>query len=509
MSASELSRVLQKRIESYYLKLDIDEVGKVLSIGDGIARVYGLHNVKAGEMVEFASGVKGLALNLESDNVGVVIFGKDRDIQEGDSVKRTGSILDVGVGRELLGRVVNALGEPIDGKGPISTKERSRIDVKAPGILQRKSVYEPMLTGLKAVDSLIPIGRGQRELIIGDRQTGKTAIGIDAFVNQKTYNKEATNESGKLYCIYVAIGQKGGQISQIVKKLEEYGAMDYSIVVAATSADAAPLQYIAPYTGATIGEYFRDNGMHALIIYDDLSKHAVAYRQMSLLLRRPPGREAYPGDVFYLHSRLLERAAKMSEADGEGSLTGLPIIETQAGDVSAYIPTNVISITDGQIFLESELFYKGIRPAVNVGLSVSRVGSAAQIKAMKQVAGTLKLDLAQYREMAAFAQFGSDLDATTQHLLNRGARLTELLKQKQFTPMSNANQVCSLFGGVKGYLDKIKVEDVLKTVDSLLASLRSDHSDLLDTIEREKVLRPEIEERMHVVYKEFFKSLTN
>ena len=459
ISAAELSGILEERITSFYSQLHVDEVGKVLSVGDGIARVYGLNKVQAGEMVEFSSGVKGMALNLENDNVGIVVFGNDQLIKEGDIVKRTSFIVDVPVGKELLGRVVDALGTPIDGKGPITTTLRRRVEIKAPGIIPRKSVHEPMQTGIKAVDSLIPVGRGQRELIIGDRQTGKTAIAIDTIINQKHAHKNAgkdTNaEKKKLYCIYVAVGQKRSTVAQLVKMLEEADALSYSIIVAATASDAAPLQFLAPYTGCTMGEFFRDNGMHALIIYDDLSKQAIAYRQMSLLLRRPPGREAFPGDVFYLHSRLLERAAKMNDANGAGSLTALPIIETQASDVSAYIPTNVISITDGQIFLETELFYRGIRPAMNVGISVSRVGSAAQIKAIKQVAGTLKLELAQYREVAAFAQFGSDLDAATQYLLNRGLRLTELLKQKQFAPLTAEEQVVVLYAGVGGFLDKL------------------------------------------------------
>ena len=452
--AAEISAILKQQIANFGTEADVAEVGQVLSVGDGVARVHGLDNVRAGEMVEFPGGIKGMALNLETDNVGVVIFGTDSEIKEGDTVKRTGTIVDVPVGKGLLGRVVDGLGNPIDGKGPLVDVTRTRVEVKAPGIIPRKSVHEPMQTGLKAVDSLVPIGRGQRELIIGDRQTGKTAVVIDTFLNQKPIN-QGDDESKKLYCIYVAVGQKRSTVAQIVKTLEDAGALEYSIVVAATASEPAPLQFLAPYTGCTMGEYFRDNGMHALIVYDDLSKQAVAYRQMSLLLRRPPGREAYPGDVFYLHSRLLERAAKMGDKHGNGSLTALPVIETQAGDVSAYIPTNVISITDGQIFLETGLFYKGIRPAINVGLSVSRVGSAAQIKAMKQVAGTIKMELAQYREMAAFAQFASDLDAATQRLLARGARLTELLKQPQFQPLPVEEQVVSIFSGVKGYLDKI------------------------------------------------------
>ena len=452
-----------------------------MSVGDGIARVYGLDNVQAGEMVEFPGGIRGMALNLESDNVGIVIFGNDRDIKEGDTVKRTGAIVEVPVGKGLLGRVVDALGNPIDGKGPIQATERKRVDIKAPGIIPRRSVHEPMQTGLKAIDALIPIGRGQRELIIGDRQTGKTAVALDAILNQKSVN-ETGDELQKLYCVYVAIGQKRSTVAQFVKVLEENGALDYSIVVAATASDPAPMQFLAPFSGCTMGEYFRDNGMHALIIYDDLSKQAVAYRQMSLLLRRPPGREAYPGDVFYLHSRLLERAAKLNKDNGSGSLTALPIIETQANDVSAYIPTNVISITDGQIFLETDLFYQGIRPAVNVGISVSRVGSAAQIKAMKQVAGTIKGELAQYREMAAFAQFGSDLDAATQRLLNRGARLTELLKQPQFSPLRVEEQVAVIFAGVSGYLDKLPVNKVSDFERGFLSLLRADHAALLADI---------------------------
>src|SRR5512132_3606873 len=457
--AAEITAILKDQIKNFGQEAEVTEVGQVLSVGDGIARVYGLDNVQSGEMVEFENGVRGMALNLEIDNVGIVIFGNDRAIKEGQTVKRTNAIVDVPIGKGLLGRVVDALGNPIDGKGPIEGTERRRVEVKAPGIIPRKSVHEPVQTGLKALDALVPIGRGQRELIIGDRQTGKTAVALDTFINQKEINKSG-KESEKLYCIYVAIGQKRSTVAQIVRALEENGAMEHSIVVAATASEPAPLQFLAPYTGCAMGEYFRDNGMHAVIVYDDLSKQAVAYRQMSLLLRRPPGREAYPGDVFYLHSRLLERAAKMNEANGSGSLTALPIIETQAGDVSAYIPTNVISITDGQIFLETNLFYKGIRPAINVGLSVSRVGSAAQIKAMKQVAGALKLELAQYRDLAAFAQFASDLDASTQKLLARGARLTELLKQPQYSPMPVEEQVVSIFAGTRGYLDPVRVEDV-------------------------------------------------
>ena len=482
INPSEVTKVIKEQIENFGSETEVSEVGQVLSVGDGISRIYGLDNVQAGEMVEFSDGIKGMALNLESDNVGVVIFGDDSKIKEGDIVKRTGKIVDVAVGKSLLGRVVDGLGNPIDGKGPIDPKsERKRVDVKAPGIISRKSVHEPMQTGLKAIDSLIPIGRGQRELIIGDRQTGKTAIAIDTIINQKEINK-STDESKKLYCIYVAIGQKRSTVAQIVKSLEDTGALEYTIVVAATASDPAPLQFLAPYIGCTMGEYFRDNGMHALIVYDDLSKQAVAYRQMSLLLRRPPGREAFPGDVFYLHSRLLERAAKLSDDQGGGSLTALPIIETQASDVSAYIPTNVISITDGQIFLETELFFKGVRPAVNVGISVSRVGSAAQIKAMKQVAGSIKLELAQYREMAAFAQFGSDLDASTQQLLNRGSKLTELLKQGQYSPLKVEEQVISIFCGVKGYLDNLDLGKIKQFESQLLSQIKSDAPDILSNI---------------------------
>ena len=493
--AAEISAILKEQIQNFGAEAEVSEVGQVLSVGDGIARVYGLDNVQAGEMVEFPGGVRGMALNLETDNVGVVIFGSDRDIKEGDTVKRTGAIVDVPVGKGLLGRVVDALGNPIDGKGPIESTERRLVDVKAPGIIPRKSVHEPMSTGLKAIDAMIPVGRGQRELIIGDRQTGKTAILLDTILNQKALH-ESGDESEKLYCIYVAIGQKRSTVAQFVKVLEERGALEYSIIVAATASEAAPLQFLAPFAACAMGEYFRDNGMHALIGYDDLSKQAVAYRQMSLLLRRPPGREAYPGDVFYLHSRLLERSAKLNEENGSGSLTALPIIETQANDVAAYIPTNVISITDGQIFLETDLFYQGIRPAVNVGLSVSRVGSAAQIKAMKQVAGTIKGELAQYREMAAFAQFGSDLDASTQQLLNRGARLVELLKQPQFSPLKTEEQVCVIFSGVKGYLDKIAVNQVQAFEDGLLSLLRNDNADLLDLIRTEKALSKDVEARL-------------
>jgi F-type H+-transporting ATPase subunit alpha len=484
INPSEVTKVIKEQIENFGSETEVSEVGQVLSVGDGIARIFGLDNVEAGEMVEFSEGTKGMALNLENDNVGVVIFGDDSKIKEGDIVKRTGKIVDVAVGKSLLGRVVDGLGNPIDGKGPIDPKsERRRVDVKAPGIIARKSVHEPMQTGLKAIDSLIPIGRGQRELIIGDRQTGKTAIAIDTIINQKKINK-SDDESKKLYCIYVAIGQKRSTVAQIVKTLEETGALEYTIVVAATASDPAPLQFLAPYIGCTMGEYFRDNGMHGLIVYDDLSKQAVAYRQMSLLLRRPPGREAFPGDVFYLHSRLLERAAKLSEDQGGGSLTALPIIETQASDVSAYIPTNVISITDGQIFLETELFFKGVRPAVNVGISVSRVGSSAQIKAMKQVAGSIKLELAQYREMAAFAQFGSDLDASTQQLLNRGAKLTELLKQGQYSPLKVEEQVISIFCGVRGYLDNIETSKIKDFESGLLSQIKSDSPDILENINK-------------------------
>ena len=479
--AAEISSILKDQIANFGKEAEVSEIGQVLSVGDGIARVYGLDKVQAGEMVEFPGGIRGMALNLEADNVGVVIFGDDRNIKEGHTVKRTGAIVDVPVGKELLGRVVDGLGNPIDGKGPIKSAKRSRVDVKAPGIIPRKSVHEPMATGLKAVDALIPIGRGQRELIIGDRQTGKTAVALDTILNQKPLN-QSKDESVKLYCIYVAVGQKRSTVAQFVKVLEEQGALEYSVVVAATASDPAPMQFLAPFSGCAMGEYFRDNGMHAVIIYDDLSKQAVAYRQMSLLLRRPPGREAYPGDVFYLHSRLLERAAKMGDAAGKGSLTALPVIETQANDVSAYIPTNVISITDGQIFLETDLFYQGIRPAVNVGLSVSRVGSSAQTKAMKKVAGKIKGELAQYREMAAFAQFGSDLDAATQRLLNRGSRLTELLKQAQFSPLKMEEQVCVIYAGVNGYLDPMPLAKVKPFEDALLTSLRGSHAEILDDI---------------------------
>ncbi|HEY8603451.1 F0F1 ATP synthase subunit alpha [Tsuneonella suprasediminis] len=483
--AAEISKVIKDQIANFGTDAEVSEVGSVLSVGDGIARIHGLDKVQAGEMVEFANGVQGMALNLEADNVGVVIFGSDAEIKEGDSVKRTGTIVDVPVGKGLLGRVVDALGNPIDGKGPIEATERSRVEVKAPGIIPRQSVNEPVQTGLKAIDALVPVGRGQRELIIGDRQTGKTAVAIDTFINQKEVNA-GDDEGKKLYCIYVAVGQKRSTVAQIVRQLEENGAMEYSIVVAATASEPAPLQYLAPYTGCAMGEFFRDNGMHAVIVYDDLSKQAVAYRQMSLLLRRPPGREAYPGDVFYLHSRLLERAAKMSDANGGGSLTALPIIETQAGDVSAYIPTNVISITDGQIFLETNLFFQGIRPAINVGLSVSRVGGAAQTKAMKTVSGSIKLELAQYREMAAFAQFGSDLDPATQRLLNRGARLTELLKQKQFSPMPFEEQTVSIFAGTNGYLDSVETNRVTEYEGEMLAYMRAQHSDVLAEIRESK-----------------------
>src|SRR5262245_39489874 len=493
--AAEISAILKDQIKNFGKEAEVSEVGQVLSVGDGIARVYGLDNVQAGEMVEFPGGIRGMALNLEADNVGVVIFGNDRDIKEGDTVKRTGAIVDVPIGKGLLGRVVDALGNPIDGKGPIKFTERRRVDVKAPGIIPRKSVHEPMSTGLKAIDALIPIGRGQRELVIGDRQTGKTAIILDTILNQKAIH-ETGPENEKLYCVYVAVGQKRSTVAQFVKVLEERGALEYSIIVAATASDPAPLQYLAPFTACTMGEYFRDTGKHALIGYDDLSKQAVAYRQMSLLLRRPPGREAYPGDVFYLHSRLLERAAKMNEDHGAGSLTALPIIETQANDVSAYIPTNVISITDGQIFLETNLFFQGIRPAVNVGLSVSRVGSAAQIKAMKQVAGSIKGELAQYREMAAFAQFGSDLDAATQRLLNRGARLTELLKQPQFAPLKTEEQVSVIFAGVNGYLDKLSVAQVGKFEQGLLNHMRTAGKAILDGIRQEKQLTDDLRAKL-------------
>jgi len=503
LNAAEISSIIKDQIENFGTDAEVAEVGQVLSVGDGIARVYGLDNVQAGEMVEFPGGISGMALNLESDNVGVVIFGDDRGIKEGDTVKRTGNIVDAPVGRELLGRVVDALGNPIDGKGEIKSAERSVVDVRAPGIIPRKSVHEPVQTGLKAIDSLVPVGRGQRELIIGDRQTGKTAVAIDTILNQKIINN-GDDESKKLYCVYVAIGQKRSTVAQIVKELDERGALDYTVVVAATASEPAPLQYLAPYTGSAIGEWFRDNKMHSLIIYDDLSKQAVAYRQMSLLLRRPPGREAYPGDVFYLHSRLLERSAKLNEENGSGSMTALPIIETQGGDVSAYIPTNVISITDGQIFLETDLFYQGVRPAINVGLSVSRVGSSAQIKAMKQVAGSIKLELAQYREMAAFAQFGSDLDAATQQLLARGARLTELLKQGQYAPLSVEEQVVVIYAGVKGFLDKIEISKIAKFEETLLNNLRSSKT-LLESIEKKAALDEDIEKSITSLIEEVIK----
>lgn len=505
IQAAEISAILKQQIQSFGEEAEVSEIGQVLSVGDGIARVYGLDKVRAGEMVEFSDGTKGMALNLETDNVGVVIFGSDRNIGEGDVVKRTGAIVDAPTGKGLLGRVVDGLGNPIDGKGPIEGAERCRVEVKAPGIIPRKSVHEPMQTGLKAIDALIPVGRGQRELIIGDRQTGKTAIAVDTILNQKSINA-GDDESKKLYCVYVAVGQKRSTVAQIVKTLEEAGAMEYTIVVAATASDPAPLQFLAPYTGCTMGEYFRDNGMHALIIYDDLSKQAVAYRQMSLLLRRPPGREAYPGDVFYLHSRLLERAAKLNEDNGAGSLTALPVIETQANDVSAYIPTNVISITDGQIFLETDLFHQGIRPAVNVGLSVSRVGSAAQVKAMKQVAGSTKLELAQYREMAAFAQFGSDLDAATQQLLARGERLTELLKQDQYSPLTVEEQVVVLFAGGKGYLDSVAKSDVRRYEEDLLREMHDKHADVMETIQTEKALSDQTETKLREILDGFTKT---
>jgi F-type H+-transporting ATPase subunit alpha len=505
INAAEISRIIKDQIANFGTEAQVSEVGQVLSVGDGIARVHGLDNVQAGEMVEFPGGIKGMALNLEADNVGIVIFGSDSAIKEGDTVKRTGTIVDVPVGKGLLGRVVDGLGNPIDGKGPLVDVTRMRVEVKAPGIIPRKSVHEPMQTGLKALDALVPVGRGQRELIIGDRQTGKTAVAIDTFINQKGVNA-GTDESKKLYCIYVAVGQKRSTVAQIVRALEENGAMEYSIVVAATASEPAPLQFLAPYTGCTMGEFFRDKGMHAVIVYDDLSKQAVAYRQMSLLLRRPPGREAYPGDVFYLHSRLLERAAKMNDANGNGSLTALPIIETQAGDVSAYIPTNVISITDGQIFLETELFYQGIRPAINVGLSVSRVGSAAQTKAMKKVAGSIKLELAQYREMAAFAQFGSDLDASTQKLLNRGKRLTELLKQGQYQPMPFEDQVVSIFAGVNGFLDSIDATAVTRFEAALLSHVKSAHADVLADIRDKKDLSADTTAKLKDVIGAFVKT---
>ena len=506
--AAEISAILKDQIENFGTESEISEVGQVLSVGDGIARIYGLDKVQAGEMVEFPGGIKGMTLNLEEDNVGVVIFGDDRTIREGDTVKRTGEIVDVPIGKELLGRVVDALGNPVDGKGPINASERNLIEVKAPGIIPRKSVHEPMQTGIKAIDSLIPIGRGQRELIIGDRQTGKTAIIVDTILNQKKLNDAAANDAEKLFCVYVAIGQKRSSVAQIVKTLEEKGALEYTIVVAATASEPAPIQFLAPYTGCTMGEYFRDRGMHAVIFYDDLTKQAVAYRQMSLLLRRPPGREAYPGDVFYLHSRLLERAAKMSDENGAGSLTALPVIETQANDVSAYIPTNVISITDGQIFLETDLFYNGVRPAVNVGLSVSRVGSAAQAKAMKQVAGSIKLELAQYREMEAFAQFASDLDASTQQLLARGARLIEVLKQPQFSPYSMEEQVVSLFSGVNGFLDEVKIQDVVRFEQMLLDNIREKGIDILSAIRTEEAISEETEEKLKTFIGDFVASFS-
>ena len=503
--ASEISSIIQEKIAGSQLETDIEEYGRVLSVGDGIARVYGLNKVQYNEMVEFESGVKGMALNLEEDNVGVVIFGSDESIKEGDKVKRTDRIVSVPVGKELLGRVVDALGEPIDGLGAIKAKEFSNSEIKAPGIIPRQSVNEPMATGLKIIDSLIPIGRGQRELIIGDRQTGKTSIIIDTILNQKKINDAAKSEKEKLYCIYVAIGQKRSTVAQVVKTLKDYGAMEYTIVVAATASDSAPMQFIAPYSGCAMGEYFRDNGMHAVIFYDDLSKQAIAYRQMSLLLRRPPGREAYPGDVFYLHSRLLERAAKMNDANSSGSLTALPVIETQAGDVSAYIPTNVISITDGQIFLETSLFYQGVRPAVNVGISVSRVGSAAQIKAMKQVAGTMKLDLAQYREIASFAQFSSDLDAATKKLLARGERLTELLKQPVNQPMTTEEIVFSLFSGVKGFLDEVKVSEVKAFEKEAISAVKADFPAYLKEIREKKIISEELQENLMKFYENFVK----
>ncbi|MDB6453811.1 F0F1 ATP synthase subunit alpha [Falsirhodobacter sp. 20TX0035] len=507
IQAAEISAILKEQIKNFGQDAEVAEIGRVLSVGDGIARVHGLDKIQAGEMVEFPGGVRGMALNLETDNVGIVIFGNDSGIKEGDTVKRTNSIVDVPVGDALLGRVVDALGNPIDGKGPIVTTERRVADVKAPGIIPRKGVHEPMATGIKSVDAMIPVGRGQRELIIGDRQTGKSAIALDTILNQKSYNEAAgTDEGKKLYCVYVAIGQKRSTVAQLVKKLEETGAMAYSMVVAATASDPAPMQYLAPYAATAMAEYFRDNGRHALIVYDDLSKQAVAYRQMSLLLRRPPGREAYPGDVFYLHSRLLERSAKLNADFGSGSLTALPIIETQGGDVSAFIPTNVISITDGQIFLETELFYQGIRPAVNTGLSVSRVGSSAQTDAMKSVAGSMKLELAQYREMAAFAQFGSDLDASTQQLLNRGARLTELMKQPQYSPLTNAEIVCVIFAGIKGYIDKVAVKDVTRFEAELLAFLRNDKRDLLDDItNNDRKVKGELEEKIRAALDAFVK----
>ena len=508
IKAAEISSVIKDQIANFETKADVAEVGTVLSVGDGIARVYGLDQVQAGEMVEFPGGIKGMALNLEMDNVGVSIFGDDTGIKEGDTVKRTGEIVDVPVGKELLGRVVDGLGNPIDGKGPIQSSEKRRIELKAPGIIPRQGVSEPMQTGIKALDALVPVGRGQRELIIGDRQTGKTAVAIDTILNQKSVN-QSKNEKDKLYCIYVAIGQKRSTVAQIVKTLEDNGAMEYTIVVSATASEPAPLQFLSAYTGCTMGEFFRDNGMHALIVYDDLSKQAVAYRQMSLLLRRPPGREAYPGDVFYIHSRLLERAAKMSDEHGGGSLTALPIIETQAGDLSAYIPTNVISITDGQIFLETNLFFAGIRPAINVGLSVSRVGSAAQTKAMKKIAGPVKLELAQYREMAAFAQFASDLDASTKQLLDRGARLVEILKQGQYSPLTVSEQVVSIYAGVRGYLDKVAVNDVVRFETEVLNEIRSSHTDLLDAIANEKELSKDNDDKLKSILDNLVEKFTS
>jgi len=505
VKAAEISEILKKQIADFGAQADVAEIGQVLSIGDGVARVYGLDNVQAGEMVEFPSGIKGMALNLEADNVGIVVFGDDRDIKEGDIVRRTGTIVEVPVGPEMLGRVVDPLGNPIDGKGPIKAKKTSRIEVKAPGVIPRKSVHEPMQTGVKAIDALVPVGRGQRELIIGDRQTGKTAVAVDTIINQKSVNS-SKDEKDHLYCIYVSVGQKRSTVAQLVKELEEQGAMEYSIIVAATASDPAPLQFLAPYAGCAMGEYFRDNGLHGLVVYDDLSKQAVAYRQMSLLLRRPPGREAYPGDVFYIHSRLLERSAKMNDENGGGSLTALPIIETQAGDISAYIPTNVISITDGQIFLETGLFYKGIRPAIDVGASVSRVGSAAQIKAMKQVSGSMKLELAQYREMEAFAQFASDLDASTQKLLARGARLTQLLKQPQYSPLTVAEQVFVLFAGTKGYLDGIETSQVNDYEERLLKDIRSGGKKILDKITKEKKLDDKLQDELKAYLEKFTNS---
>ncbi len=508
IQATEITSLLKERIENFGAEPDMSEVGRVLSVGDGIARIYGLDRVQAGELVEFEGGLKGMALNLESDSVGAVVFGQDAGIHEGETVKRTGSIVSAPVGMDLLGRVVDALGNPIDGKGDVKAAEYRAVDVKAPGIITRRSVHEPLQTGLKAIDSLIPIGRGQRELIIGDRQTGKTAIILDTIINQKAMNDKAKSDKEKMFCIYVAIGQKRSTVAQVMHTLEQYGALDYTIIVAATASESAPLQFIAPYTGCAMGEYFRDNGMHATVFYDDLSKHAVAYRQMSLLLRRPPGREAYPGDVFYLHSRLLERAAKMNDRLGAGSLTALPVIETQAGDVSAYIPTNVISITDGQIFLESALFYQGVRPAVNVGISVSRVGSSAQIKAMKQVAGSIKLELAQYREMAAFSQFASDLDPATQKLLSRGARLTELLKQKQYHPMPVEDEVVSIFTGIRGYLDDLPVEKIARFETEMLTQLKATVPSVLESVRTEKVLTPEAEDDLRYFLDDFIKKFS-